>query len=114
MQSNFQMITMVIAASVFVSSCVAYPKKVEFYDAECEIIVKKLTLEVEPVTQNVCSFEEECLVFLGISAASAVVSGSIVVIGNTIYWLEKVGKCVRTVKILYYEELHLVENHAIN
>ncbi len=93
MHSNYQMIIMVIAASVFVSSCVVYPKKVEFYDPECEIIVKKLTLKVE-MTQNICSFEEECLMILGISAASAVVSGSIVVIGNTIYWLEKVGKCV--------------------
>ena len=94
MHSNFQMKTMVIAASVFVSSCIVYPKKVEYYDAECEIMVKKLTLEVEVVTQNACSYEEECLVLLGASAASAVVSGSIVVIGNTIYWLEKVGNCV--------------------
>ena len=40
MRSNFQMIIIVIAASVFVSGCIVYPKKVEFYDAECEIIVK--------------------------------------------------------------------------
>ena len=93
MHSNYQMITIIIAVSVFVSGCIVYPKKVEFYDPECEIIVKKMTLEVVP-THSVCSFEEECLVILGISAASAVVSGSIVVVGNTIYWLEKVGKCV--------------------
>ena len=72
---------MVIAASVFVSSCIVYPKKVEFYDPECETIVKK-TLEVD-VKPDVCSFDEACLVILGVSAASAVVSGSIVV-GNTI------------------------------
>ncbi len=35
------------------------------------------------------------LVFLGaVTAASAVVSGSIVVAGNAVYWLEKRGQCV--------------------
>ena len=36
-----------------------------------------------------------CLAFaLGMTAGSAVVSGSIVAAGNTVYWLEKRGKCV--------------------
>lgn len=29
----------------------------------------------------------------GVAAGSAVVSGSIVLVGNTIYWLEEQGKC---------------------
>jgi hypothetical protein len=29
-----------------------------------------------------------------VAAASVVVSGSIVVVGNVVYWLEKQGKCL--------------------
>lgn len=33
-----------------------------------------------------------------VSAASAVISGSIVLVGNTVYWLEKRGRCVALIR----------------
>jgi hypothetical protein len=31
-----------------------------------------------------------------VAVASAVVSGSIAVVGNVVYWLERQGQCVKT------------------
>ena len=85
-------------------SCVVVPKKVEYYDDDCRIVTKKyeLTTEQYSVLGNInqCS-NEECVaevtgaVFGAVVMVpfSAVVSGSIVVVGNTVYWLEKQGNC---------------------
>lgn len=88
------------ALSLLASGCVFYPKTVEYYDPVCEIRARQMQLKSE-VIDGMCaaSTHQEaavgCLaVALGVTAGSAVVSGSIVVAGNTMYWLEKRGKCV--------------------
>ena len=70
-----------------------YPKQIESYDADCGTMVRTLTLEVEVSADNMCSTEEECIVMIAFSAASAVISGSIVIIGNSFYWLEETANC---------------------
>jgi len=73
-----------------------YPQEVEFYDEECQIVVNKLELRSIGLSGVGVSCQNEgCLITLIPAAASAVVSGSIVVVGNVIYWLEKQGKCQR-------------------
>jgi len=90
---------MIIAFSIFVSGCVVYLKKIEYY-SECEVKAKKLVLETEAM-KGLCSANSRdpegkgCLGgLIALGAASAIISGSIVVIGNTVYWLEKEGKCL--------------------
>ncbi len=85
-------------------SCVVVPKKVEYYDRDCGIVTKKYELTTEQYSLlgniNECS-NEGCVAevtgaaFGAVVMApfSAVVSGSIVVVGNTVYWLEKQGNC---------------------
>ncbi|MCW8886182.1 MAG: hypothetical protein OQK12_13175 [Motiliproteus sp.] len=74
-----------------------YPQEVEFYDPECQIIAKKYVLESVGVSGIGVSCQNEgCLIAMIPAAASAVVSGSIVVVGNVIHWLEKQGRCQRT------------------
>jgi len=92
--------SIVTGLSLLASGCVYYPKTVEYYDASCEISARQMQLKNEAI-QGMCekaSTQPEavgCLaVALGVTAGSAVVSGSIVVAGNTMYWLEKRGKCV--------------------
>lgn len=95
----------IIALSLFISSCVFYPKKIEYYDDHCNIVSRKLVLETEKMNGTSCSGSNSndpesqiCLAYLAgiitLSAASAIVSGSLVVVGNTVYWLEKEGRCI--------------------
>jgi hypothetical protein len=75
-----------------------YPKKIEYY-TDCAVHAKKLVLTVEEQKMPHCSGPGDaavaCLLgVLGASLTISIVSGSIVIIGNTIYWLEKEGKCV--------------------
>jgi len=52
--------------------------------------------EMSHVIQSGCN-EPECLIILAptvtLSVGSFIVSGSIVVVGNTIHWIEKQGAC---------------------
>ncbi len=82
------------------------PQKVAYYDDGCEIVAEKLVLTTEQNAflhdVNDCS-NEACVTEItgAVSGAalvvpvSAVVSGSIVVVGNTAYWLQKQGDCVQ-------------------
>jgi hypothetical protein len=88
------------ALSLLLSGCFYYPRTVEYYDAGCEIHARRMVLESQ-VMAEMCSGATGheaavgCLVVLaGVTAASAAVSGSIVVVGNTVYWFEKRGRCI--------------------
>jgi hypothetical protein len=90
-----------IGLSLLASGCVFYPKTVESYDPVCEIRTRQMLLKSEVIIDGICAGSTQqqaaagCLVVaLGMTAGSAVVSGSIVVAGNTVYWLEKRGKCI--------------------
>jgi len=83
------------------TGCIVYPKKVRVYDPDCGATSHKLTLEAEFLWGdcNAKSAEEAevCLLIIaGTGVASTAISGSIVVVGNTLYWLEKQGRCERS------------------
>jgi len=95
----------IIALSLFISGCVYYPRKIEYYDAQCDITVKKLVLETKEMKDACASPDSSdpegktCLAGIAsLSAMSAIVSGSIVVVGSTVYWLEKEGRCITKTK----------------
>lgn len=94
-----QSLAMLLAVS-FLSGCVFYPKKIEYDDPECNIRTKRMELAVLELNGGSgCGSSsgdvEVCLaVYLGTAAASAIVSGSLVIIGNSIFWLERQGKCL--------------------
>lgn len=77
-------------------ACAYYPRQVEVYDPDCQIVSRKMVLQEADVGYYVgisCQ-NEGCLIPLIPAAASAIVSGSIVVVGNVVYWLEKQGRCL--------------------
>ena len=86
---------------VLLQACVYVPRTREVYDAGCQVVYKQMVLEaVQMRGAERCASTPataECLVAaLGSGftvVASAVVSGSIVIAGNTLYWLEKQGSC---------------------
>ena len=78
------------------AGCVFYPKQVEHYDFECKIKYKKLVLEQGELNNlRVNCSNEGCIALLLLIPLEALVAGSIVVVGNTVYWLEKEGRCLR-------------------
>ncbi|MFC1523390.1 hypothetical protein ACFL6N_01235 [Thermodesulfobacteriota bacterium] len=99
--------------TLFISGCFAPAYvPVDPSGEECDLLTRKLTLEVsekgtqlgvEGVVEVMAEVlddcgEPECLLviplgILSIPVSSLIVSGSIVVGGNTIHWIEKQGKC---------------------
>ena len=84
------------------------PKPVQEKGQQCELATKKLTLEYPEgeigltldaimSTGLVGCHTPECLLvplgILAVPVGSFIVSGSIVVLGNTIHWIERQGRC---------------------
>jgi len=78
-------------------ACVYVPRTTTSYDEECHVETRQMKLEAAQIGAIGTCTNRDCayvLVALGaVAAASAIVSGSIVVVGNVVYWLQKQGKC---------------------
>jgi len=93
----------IIFSSVLLCACVVTPKKVATYDEKCKVAMQKIELTVEQTeifNDMHCSNDDCELDFVGdiasavfTTSVSAIVSGSIALVGNTIYWLELQGEC---------------------
>jgi hypothetical protein len=85
-------------ATILLSSCVYLPETTVRYDPKCGVYERKMTIQPYQVGSLMGCRDEGCvagLVAAGVvSAASAVVTGSVVVVGNMVNWLEKQGQCL--------------------
>ncbi len=88
-----------IILSALLQACVYVPITKEVYDTDCSIVSKHM--EMQPVQIAAVSHcrHNDCVAILAAATAtaatSAVISGSIVVVGNVVYWFEKQGQCKR-------------------
>jgi len=100
--------------STILCACIVVPKKVSGYDSKCKVATKKIELTMEEV-ENFNDLDLYCThvdcgtEFVGIIATSAlvtttsaIISGSIALVGNTLYWAENQGQCAN---INHQEEL---------
>lgn len=92
---------------VFLSStmcaCMVVPKQVATYDKTCMVATRKIELTVEQVdnirhvncNNDYCYLDiaEEITSSALVLTTSAIISGSIALAGNTLYWLERQGNC---------------------
>jgi hypothetical protein len=83
------------------TGCMVTTQVVQHYDDECHIVTKHVELnEPEFAGIGYCRNTANCIANLVgqgfMSAASVVISGSVVVVGNAVYWLEKQGQCQKT------------------
>ena len=89
-------LTLVLVALGALVGC-AYPKTVRAYDEECQIVAREMVLDVvDPNASRTCGGNGcvgQLVLEAAVLAASTVVSGSIVVAGNVVYWLEKKRNC---------------------
>lgn len=85
------------AAALLLQGCIFVPRTTAVYDAACHIEAKQMTLEQAQLgSLGSCQGKgcAELLVAMGaVAAASAVISGTIVIAGNIVYWFEKAGRC---------------------
>ena len=89
------LITLVLAA--LLSACVVVPRTDSVFDHDCQMQRRQMTLEVHQIGAFGGCVNDGCLALLVgagvVVAASAVVSGSIAVVGNVVYWIEQQGRC---------------------
>lgn len=84
-----------VLAILWLSGCVVVPVTVEGFDPDCRVVTHHM--ELQPVQLNAigrCGDGACAAIVLGVSAASAIVSGSIVLVGNIAYWAEHRANCV--------------------
>jgi hypothetical protein len=79
------------------AGCIVVPQTRETYDPECRVMRREMTLEMTRVGGFQSCSGDTCKALLvttgAVTAASAVVSGSIALVGNVVYWFEKQGRC---------------------
>ena len=97
-------------------ACIYVPVVDESESAKCNTVTKSLSLDKidsEGAISMRCRKEECAVVLAGvatISAGSAIISGSIVLTGNTLHWLEYQGTCsdgyLNKVKQSFLDAIH--------
>jgi hypothetical protein len=124
----------IVVLSFLQAGCFA-PAIVTEFNSGCQLATKKLELKVsgagtevlvESILETSLNSQQcdtpECLLVvplgaLAISVTSLIVSGSIVVVGNTIHWLEKEGKCehgtMRTIANRFVDSIKFAGGKAI-
>lgn len=89
---------LLLATALFLCSCIFVPRTTQRYDPACGITERHMTLDAYQIGAFGGCRNEGCaelLVLAGaVSAASLVVSGSVVVVGEVVYWLEAKGRCL--------------------
>jgi hypothetical protein len=88
------------AAALLLSGCVIVtPSTQVSYDSACQMERKRMTLDTRRITDlqscggQACT--EQALATIAGVAVSGIVSGSVALVGNTVYWLQEQGKCNR-------------------
>jgi hypothetical protein len=88
-----------LAAVVLLQACAYVPRTTQAFDPECRVIANHMVLqEVQLGAIQHCS-NEGCVALIvgaGVTAvASVLISGTIVVVGNIAYWLERRAECLK-------------------
>ena len=88
-----------IFTAIALGGCVFYPHTTMEYNAACDTVQRHMSLNSAQVEAFVGCHDRGCvelLVLAGvISATSFVISGSIAVVGDVVYWLEARHQCYR-------------------
>lgn len=81
------------------AACIVVPQTREVYDPACRLLTRQMTLEAAYLGGFQRCSGEGCLALLSaagaVTAVSAVVSGSIALVGNVVFWFERQGQCQR-------------------
>ena len=83
-------------SALLLAGCVT-PRVVHVYDPKCQVMTRKVELTVEKVqAMDACSNHECVAQVIGGAVslvASSIVSGSVALVGNVAFWMEKSANC---------------------
>ena len=89
-----------LLAARCVAGCIVVPQTQAVYDPDCKVMTHQVTLETAVLGGFTRCYGDGCAAMLAtlgfVTAASVVVSGSIAVVGNAVYWIERQGNCAKT------------------
>ena len=81
------------------AGCIVLPQTETVYDPDCKMHTRQVTLQAAYIGGFQRCAGEGCVAMLAaagfVTAASVVVSGSIAIVGNVVYWAERQGRCLR-------------------
>lgn len=87
-----------VLACMSLCSCIFLPQTTTRYDSDCGVVERHMSLQAYQIAAFGGCRNEGCvelLVVTGVvSAASLIVSGSVVVVGEAVYWLETKRQCL--------------------
>ena len=85
-------------AATLASACVIVPVTTTDYDPGCQLVTHHMELQAVQVAEISHCAGQGCemvvIAALGVTAASAIVSGSIAIVGNIAYWAERRAGCL--------------------
>ena len=89
--------SLLACALAFVPGCVIVPATIDTYDTDCQAVSHHLVLQSVQIAEiNHCR-NQECTMMAVAGAATvavtAIVSGSVVIVGNAAYWIERRANC---------------------
>jgi hypothetical protein len=88
-----------VLGALLLSACIVVPRTEVVFDDECRLQRRQMVLDVHQIGAfGGCANEGCVLLLVGagvVVAGSAVVSGSIALVGNVVYWLERRGQCFK-------------------
>lgn len=86
-----------LAPLAVVQACVYVPRTTQVFDPECRVMANHMVLEPVQVAAIQSCSNQGCIALIvgaGVAtAASVVISGTIVVAGNVAYWFERASQC---------------------
>lgn len=83
---------LILTSVLALSSCAVVPKFSDKTD-DCELFTREFTLDIATIDGLQCDNESCIALILGVGTVTAIVSGSIYLVGNTVHFLEKQGRC---------------------
>ena len=109
---KLSLIIIFTVSSFTVGSCIILPKTEKAPNENCKLVTKSWSLEVHELGGKnncvgqcgdsfrgvlECSRSEDCIKMIAIiSVGWTVVATSVVVLGNTVHWIEKQGRCEKS------------------
>lgn len=92
---------LLVMLCLLLSSCmVVLPEVADDDDPSCDLVTDSYTLNIEVAGGSMATSDMKgcndalcALIFFAVPIGSLAVSSSIVVVGNTVHWVEKQGRC---------------------
>ncbi|HEY4069716.1 MAG TPA: hypothetical protein VGM74_22600 [Burkholderiaceae bacterium] len=86
-----------IGVVTLLPACMVLPRTVQIADRDCQLMARHVVLEETQVAAIGGCANQGCVALIVaagvVTAATAVVSGTIYIVGNAAYWLERQARC---------------------